>query len=68
MAAYLDAGSALRIDPAFEKEVTFSFALRKSPDQNSPVLCRKEVRVCGIVFDMLHPHEMRRGGGGGVKG
>ena len=66
MAAYLDAGSALRIDPTFEKEVTFSFALRKSPDQNAPVLCRKEVSGCGIFFDMFCTHERREcvlGGG-----
>jgi len=43
MAAYLDAGSAVRIDPNLEKEVTFSFALRKSPDQKSSPICRKEV-------------------------
>jgi len=42
MAAYLDAGSALRIDPTLEKEVTFSFALRKSPDQKAAPICRKE--------------------------
>jgi hypothetical protein len=42
MAAYLDAGSALRIDPTLEKEVTFSFTLRKSPDQKAAPICRKE--------------------------
>ena len=41
MAAYLDAGNALRIDSAFEKEVTFTFTLRKSPDQKSRTICRK---------------------------
>jgi len=42
MAAYLDAGNALRIDPTFEQEVTFTFALRKAADQKAPVMCRKE--------------------------
>lgn len=42
MAAYLDAGNALRIDNSFEKEVTFTFALRKAAEQKSGVMCRKE--------------------------
>ena len=42
LAAYLDAGNALRLNQDFEQEVTFTFALRKSPDQTQPVICRKE--------------------------
>ena len=46
MAAYLDAGNALRIDPTFEQEVTFTFALRKAADQK---VCLRLHRVCTIV-------------------
>eukprot|EP00960_Hanusia_phi_P074189 768177-Hanusia_phi.AAC.9 len=42
MAAYLDAGHALHADPSFEMQVTFTFTLRKTPDQKAVAICRKE--------------------------